>query len=272
MDPSVTARETTLDLQNILEQQLSIEERLHTELDVIKFVDRICESLEAAGYALPEEFSIGELLKAIDEEVLVDGTVLDEDAFAGEKKKSFLGRAVGAVKGAVSRGVTSIDTKLRRYHGAKANAAMDTATDPNVSAKDSNKAAKQFTKHYVKQQAANKRLNPESHADLSKGKEAEFGIKHGSATDAAHQMYHARKMAWLLPAKKALQPAQQKAKATFHSANTQKTSSAGGLTRSEQPTIQTQQDTGVSKKPAPNVKNASTEAGTGVLKIKPKNP
>jgi len=247
----MTARETTSDLQNILEQQLSLDEGLHSELDVIKFVDRICESLEAVGYALPEEFSVGELLKAIDEEILAEGAVLDEDSWgdvlAGQKKKSFLGRAVGAVKGAVSRGVTSANTKLRRYHAAKAEVAMDKATDPTLSAKESDKAAKQHTKHYVKAQAFAKKTNPTSFADLAKGKEAEGHPEHGSAADARFRLYHARKLAPLHAAWKAKQPAQKAAAAKSDadaSAKTQSTRS-GGLTRSERPTINTQQDTGV---------------------------
>lgn len=264
----MNTRDTTADLQNILEQQLSIDVGLHTEADVIRYINRIVESLDEVGYVLPEEFEIGTLLKAIDEEILSATAVLDEDTWGGaeasQKKKSFLGRAVSAVKGAVQRGVTSAQTKLRRYHSAQADAALDKAVDPKLSAQDSHKAAKQYAKHYVKASALNKKLNPETHAKLSKEKATEFGVEHGSAKDARLNVYHARKMAPVLHALKARAPAQAAASAAERDAASAKTqgtdsggisrserptSKTGGVTRSERPTISTQGETVPGLKP-----------------------
>jgi hypothetical protein len=249
----MNTRDTTADLQNILEQQLSIDVGLNTEADVIRYVNRIVESLDEVGYLLPEEFEIGTLLKAIDEEILSSTAVLDEDTWGGaeasQKKQSFLSRAVGAVKGAVQRGVTSAQTKLRRYHSAQADTAMDKAVDPKLSAQDSHKAAKQYAKHYVKATALNKKLNPGTHASLSKEKAADFGVEHGSAKDARLNVYHARKMVPVIHAIKARAPAQKAAKVADRAAASAKTqgTSSGGLTRSERPTISTQADTKVQR-------------------------
>lgn len=227
----MSTRDTTAFLQDLLEQQLSIEEGLNSKQAVIRYVGHICDSLEEVGYEVPEKFALGDLLKAIEEEVLSATASLDEDLWgdqmATQKKKSFLGRAVGAVKGAVKRGVTAIHTKMRRYHAAKASAALDKAADPASSPKEVAKADKQHTKHYVKQQAYAKKLNPASAATTAAHKQAEFGIKHGSAQDAAHQRYHAKKLAPLHTAIKADHPMQanasaMKRKAAAQSAVTQK--------------------------------------------------
>lgn len=186
---------SVLESQNSLEEErLSLQEGLLTEEDVFKYVNRICVSLELEGYEVPESFELGQLLRAVEEEILAPGAELDEDSWgdvlAAQKKKSFLGRAVGAVKGAISRGVTSAQTKLRRYHNTKAADAADKAVDPETSPKEAEKAAAQHAKHYVKGQALNKKLNPKTHAALSKEKETEFGYKHGSKEDAADRLRH----------------------------------------------------------------------------------
>lgn len=173
-------RETTKDLQSILEQQSSIDAGLHTEKDVIRYINRICVSLEEVGFVPPSTFTIGRLLKAIEEEVL-PALLLSED---GDKKPGFLSRAVGAVKGAVQRGVTRASTKLRQHHSTKASAALDTAVSPGTAPHVAAKAAKAYTKHYVKAAALSQRLAPAKHAELTKKKATAGDPAHGSAEDA----------------------------------------------------------------------------------------
>jgi hypothetical protein len=198
-------RNLTRDLQCILEQQASIDAALFTEQDVLRYINRICVSLEEIGFVPPGAFTIGRLLRAIEEEVLP--ALLAEDATQvtkvgpqgaiphAAKKQGFLSRAVGAVKGAIQRGVTRAATKLRQHHSAKASAALDAAANPEVPLHVATKAAKTYAKHYVKAAKLSKRLNPKTHAALSKSKADAGDPEHGTRHDAAYNVWHARKTA-----------------------------------------------------------------------------
>jgi len=198
-------RETTKDLQSILEQQSSIDAGLHTEKDVIRYINRICVSLEEVGFVPPSTFTIGRLLKAIEEEVLPALIVEDTTQVTkigpqgaiphATKKQGFLSKAVGAVKGAVQRGITRATTKLRQHHSTKASAALDTAANPEVAPHVAAKAAKTYAKHYVKATALAKKLNPTTHAELTKKKSTAGDPGHGTKDDAEFNVWHAKKMA-----------------------------------------------------------------------------
>lgn len=198
-------RETTKDLQSILEQQASIDAGLNTEKDVIRYINRLCVSLEEVGFVPPSKFTIGRLLKAIEEEVLPALMVEDTTQVTkigpkgaiphAAKKQGFLSKAVGAVKGAVQRGVTRATTKLRQHHASKASDALDTAANPEVAPHVAAKAAKTYAKHYVKATALAKKLNPAKHAELTKAKAAAGDPAHGTHADASFNVWHAKKMA-----------------------------------------------------------------------------
>lgn len=216
-------------MQTQLQEQLSVAEGLNTAKDVFAYVNRICESLEAVGYEVPSEFTLGDLIATVEDVIETKVSKLDEDMWgdhvATQKKKSFFGRAVGAVKGAVKRGVASVNTKMRRYHAAKADKALDVAANTQADPKDSDKAAKHYVKHYVKAQAYAKKLNPASHAQTSKDKMNDFGIKHGSPEDAKHRLDFARTLDPLHHAIKADAPMQANAAAMKRKAQAAKSGS-----------------------------------------------
>ena len=195
----MSTRETTKDLQSILEQQSSIDAGLHTEKDVIRYINRICVSLEEVGYVPPDTFTIERFLRAIEEEVLPELLLSEED----DKKPGFLSRAVSAVKGALARKVTPAHVELRRHHAAKATAALDTVQHPNSTPAEVHKASKAYVKHYVKATALAKKVNPEAHARLSGEKAAAKDPAHGSRADAEANLGYAKKIAPVVNAKSA---------------------------------------------------------------------
>lgn len=272
----MNTRDTTAFLQDLLasqtsldEERISIEAGLNTEDDVIRYVNRICVSLEQEGYELPESFELGEFVKALEEEIIP--TFLAEDAPpSAVKKQGFLSRAVGAVKGAVSRGVASAQTKLRRYHGAKADAAADKLIDPSASPKETAKAEKHYVKHYVKQQALVKKLNPETHAAATREKAATDNIKHGSKEDAHANVSYMKAMRPVQAQLKAHAPIQKIARDARKAAGLD--SHGGGDVDEPMSGSRTASDTGqkstqVTKAEKPTIK---TQEPTVAMKVKPK--
>lgn len=181
----MSVREETAFLENLLEQHLSLEEGLFNEGDVLKLIDRMCEVAEARGYVVPAEFELGDFLQAIESELFSSAALAEAELHPAHKvQQNWLKRAVGAAKGAVSRGVISAHKKLLRHHAVKADAALDKASDPDLSPKERGSAEAQFRKHYVKKMAHAQKLAPASHADIARGKEQWGEPKHGSAAEA----------------------------------------------------------------------------------------
>lgn len=226
----MSARETTKDLQSILEQQASIDAGLFTEKDVLRYINRLCVSLDEEGFVTPPTFTIGRLLRAIEEEVLPALKALAETRGAPSTPKKLhelLGKVVGAIKGAIQKGVARANTKLRQHHSTKASAALDTASSPTTAPHVADKAAKAYAKHYVKATALAQKLNPEKHAELTKKKATAGDPAHGSAADAKLNLSRAKSREPELNYHKAMAPHQAATAVDLRAASARRASSAG---------------------------------------------
>lgn len=191
-------QEQTAFMNSLLEQQLSIEEGLHTHEDLQRYLNKVCFKLELAGYEFPDKFTIPQFIEGL-ETLIAEDKRLEE-----EGHKPFLQRAVGAVKGAMSRGLAALPAaahnKLRKYHAAKADAAMDAGNE------------KAYVHHYQAQHFHLKHAKPEQHAQNLKTAQGNNELKPGSKKAARMNMHLNRSMKPLMKHFKDTAPAQAYAK------------------------------------------------------------
>lgn len=228
-------QEQTAFMTSLLEQQISIEEGLNTHEDFKNYLNKICFKLELAGYDFPNKFTVPQFLEGL-EELISEDKRLEE-----EGHKPFLQRAVGAVKGAMARGLAALPkgahNKLRQYHAKKATDAMDAGNE------------KAYIHHYQAQHFHLKHGKPEQHAQALKTAAANKDPKPGSRKAARTNMFLNRALKPVMTHIKAQAPAQaaaRKARDASHSAETQVTGAHGldtthaskktDVTRSERPT------------------------------------
>jgi hypothetical protein len=139
-------------LENLLEQQASIDEGLNTQAELDAYIQRMCVALEELGYEVPVSVELTEFLEGTSRILAEDAELTEEEG----KHKSFLHKAVKAVKGAVSRGIANMLTQkqhdaLRREHSAKADAALDAGDK------------KAYARHYVAKHFHLKHADPKKH-------------------------------------------------------------------------------------------------------------
>lgn len=174
MTSPLNLREETALLQGLLEQALSIEEGLNTPEDLPPYLDAMCDQVVAAGYEVPESFELKPFIEGIE-------SLLNADKSIDE---SFLRKAVGAVKGAMARGLAKLPAaahaKLRKYHGDKATAALDAGDD------------KAYIHHYKAKHFHQKHANPEAaKADAANAKA--YGMpKPGTSAAARKTLWHSK--------------------------------------------------------------------------------
>lgn len=172
MMPPMSLREETELLQGLLEQHLSIEEGLHTPKDLPPYIDAMCNHVVGAGYEVPEHFELLPFIEGIE-------ALLDSDKSLDE---SFLRKAVGAVKGAMARGLAklpmSAHDKLRKYHGKKATNALDAGDE------------KAYVHHYQAKHFHQKHADP-SAARQDAAHAKSYGLPKPGSANAA------RKNIWL---------------------------------------------------------------------------
>jgi hypothetical protein len=174
-------------LSSILEHTLPIEERLLTEQDVPVYVGRICEELETVEYKFCTDFTIGQLIEALDWIVAFD-TTLDES------KKGFFSKASGALKGVISKGLASAQDK---YHGWRHNVNADNMSKAHSDATIDGfnpKANKRYIDSY--QAAAKHQMyaDPKEYKRSTAAQLADYGTTHGSEKAAHQLLYHGRQM------------------------------------------------------------------------------
>jgi hypothetical protein len=134
----------------------------------------MCDHVVGAGYEVPEQFELVPFIEGIEFLLNTDKT-LDE---------SFLRKAVGAVKGAMARGLAKLPqaahVKLRQFHAKKATAALDAGDE------------KAYVHHYKAKHFHQKHADPEAaKADAASAKA--YGMpKPGTSAAARKTMWHSK--------------------------------------------------------------------------------
>lgn len=180
----MSIREETAFLENLLEQQASIDEGLNTQAELDAYIQRMCVALEELGYEVPTSFELMEFLEETSK-ILAENEELTEEE---EKRKSFLHKAVQAVKGAVSRGIANMLTQkqhdaLRREHAAKADAALDAGDK------------KAYERHYVAKHFHLKHSDPKKHYIARRTAASSGDPEPGTKKAASMNWYLAKKVA-----------------------------------------------------------------------------
>jgi hypothetical protein len=108
--------------RQLFEEYAAIEAGVLTEECLYEYVGTVCNALEADGYAVPNEFNIGNLIDALSE-------VIETGERISEGRRGWYAKAKRVIRGAVSSGVAKlpkvVHRGLRRYHSKQADAAID---------------------------------------------------------------------------------------------------------------------------------------------------
>jgi len=201
----MSIRTEILFLESVLEQTSSLEEALLIEQDLPTYVGRLCEGLELSGYEFRSTFTVDQLIEALEWVLLTDKRL-------SPAMEGFFGKAVGALKTAVTKGVASVKDAHHGfwydYHSNRASKAHDTATR----GKFSRKANEKYIKHYKK--AAHHQLyaDPKNYRADTIRQVGDASPIHGSRDAARKNLFTGRQASRNLLSKKKVRPVAPKPK------------------------------------------------------------
>jgi hypothetical protein len=186
-------------LESVLEHTLVLEEGLLTEQGVTNYVGRICEGLEAANYGFKAEFTLGQVIEALE-------FILEHDEGLSPAMEGFFSKALGAVKGAIAGGAAKVADAHHKYwydsHKKQASKAYDKATQGEFS----RKANEKYIKHSQKAAQHQLHADPKGYRADTIRQVGDNSPVHGSRDAARKNIYTGRQMSLALQQTKPLAP------------------------------------------------------------------